>query len=106
MLSESLKGVISQKLITKKDKSGRVAAVEVLLGNLGVANTIRDGKTYKLESAMQTGKNQGMKMLDQSILELYQSGLISIEEAILNARNPAPFQQMAKAPAGAPPPQI
>jgi twitching motility protein PilT len=99
MLSESLKGVISQKLIPKKDGTGRVAAVEILIGNLSVANTIREGKTYKLESVMQTGKNLGMIMLDASIKDLYEKGIISMEEALLNVRDSTTFKQNVAAKA-------
>ena len=96
MLSESLKGVIAQKLISRKDGKGQIAAVEVLIGNLGVANTIREGKTYKLESSMQTGKNQGMKMMDHSIRELLDKDLITLEEAKLNARTPELMKRTVK----------
>lgn len=96
MLSESLKGVIAQKLLIRKDGKGRVPAIEVLIGNLGVANTIREGKTYKLESAIQTGKNLGMRMLDQSIKELLEEGVITLEEAMNNARSPELLQKKAE----------
>ncbi len=96
MLSESLKGVIAQKLLPRKDGKGQIAAVEVLIGNLSVANVIREGKTYKLESAMQTGKNLGMIMMDQSIRDLLDKDLITLEEAKLNARTPELMKKTEK----------
>jgi twitching motility protein PilT len=93
MLSESLKGVITQKLLKKKDGSGRVPAVEVLIGTISVANIIRDGKTFQLPSIIQTGKKDGMMLMDNSIVDLFNRGLISAEEAIVNANDPAPFMR-------------
>lgn len=92
MLSESLKGVIAQKLLKRKDGQGRVPAVEVLIGTTSVANIIRDGKTFQLPSIIQTGKKDGMILMDNSILELYRKGLISAEEAALHASDPSIFK--------------
>src|SRR6185437_3204965 len=65
MLSESLKGVIAQTLC-KKIGGGRAAALEVLIATPGIANLIREGKTFQLPSLMQTGKNQGMVTLNDA----------------------------------------
>ncbi|MBI2251242.1 MAG: PilT/PilU family type 4a pilus ATPase [Armatimonadetes bacterium] len=81
MLSESLKGVVSQQLIPRADGNGRVAAAEILIGTLSVANMIREGKTFQLPSAIQIGKNEGMCLMDYSILDLYEKKLITKEEA-------------------------
>lgn len=93
MLSESLRGVISQQLIPRQDGLGRVPAVEVLVGNVGVANLIRDGKTYQIPMAMQTGRKDGMRIMDSAILDLFEKGIISKEEAMARSVNKAPYRQ-------------
>lgn len=80
MLSESLKGVISQTLCKKK-ASGRVAAWEVLLVTPAISNLIREGKTFQIPSIIQTGKKLGMAMLNDSLLELVDRNLITPKEA-------------------------
>ncbi len=92
MLSESLRGVIAQQLIPRKDGCGRVVAVELLVGNMGVANLIREGKTYQIPMAMQTGKKDGMRVMDATILDLYEKGLISREEAMARSVNKAAYR--------------
>ena len=69
MLSESLKGVISQNLL-KKIGGGRVAAMEVLIVTAAISNLIREGKTFQIPSLMQTGKKQGMILLNDALLGL------------------------------------
>jgi len=91
MLSESLRAVITQRLIPNKDGSGMVLALEILIGTLSMANMIRDSKTFQIPSLMQTGKGVGMKIMDESILELLKEGKISPEEAIKNANDPKLF---------------
>lgn len=93
MLSESLKGVIAQKLIKRTDGKGRIAAVEVLIGTLSVGNIIREGKTFQLQSTIQTGRKDGMKLMDSSIAELLQRRLISFDDAVGNAIDPASFRK-------------
>jgi twitching motility protein PilT len=90
MLAESLRGVVAQTLFTRADKPGRVAAFEVLINTFAVANLIREGKTFQIPSAMQTGISDGMITFDKSISELLQRGLISREEA-------APFMSKGRA---------
>jgi twitching motility protein PilT len=81
MVSESLRGVISQQLIPKIDNSGRVLALETLTNTPAVANVIRESKTYMLPGIIQTGKKQGMQLMDDALMELYQAGYINAEEA-------------------------
>jgi len=81
MLSESLKGVVAQTLC-KKIGGGRVAAQEVMICNGGVANLIREGKTFQLPSIMQTGKAHGMVTLNDALLDLVKRNLITPEEGI------------------------
>jgi twitching motility protein PilT len=82
MLSVSLKGVICQTLLRKKDGKGRVAALEILLITAGAANNIRDGKTYQLPSVIQTGGKFGMQMLNAHMVQLVRAGIIEPEEAM------------------------
>ena len=84
MLSESLKMVLTQRLIAGKDRKQMVLAVEILVGNLSVANQIRDNKTYQIPSTMQMGKKQGMQLMDDSVFTLYEAGRISPEAAVIN----------------------
>jgi twitching motility protein PilT len=80
-LSESLSGVIAQQLLKRKDGTGRVAAVEILIGAPALANLIREGKTYQIPSIIQTGRREGMQTMDQAIVDLLKQGIISPEEA-------------------------
>lgn len=84
MLSESLKGVIAQVLCKKKG-GGRVAAMEILLGNNAVASLIREGKTFQIPSIMQTSKGAGMITMNDSLLMLVQKGLVEPKEAWMKA---------------------
>jgi twitching motility protein PilT len=84
MLSESLKGVIAQTLC-KKIGGGRVAAHEILLCTSGVANLIREGKTFQIPSVMQTGRGAGMTTLNDSLLELVKKKVVEPKEAYLKA---------------------
>ncbi len=87
MLSESLKAVITQRLVVKQDGKGRVLALEILLGSLSVANLIRDNKVYQIPSLMQMGKAGGMEIMDESLVELFKQGTISAGEALANAND-------------------
>ena len=85
MVSESLRGVISHQLIPRKDGTGRVLALETLTNTPAVANVIREAKTYMLPGIIQTGKKQGMQLMDDTLVDLYDRGLISAEEAYARA---------------------
>ena len=81
MVAESLRGVLSHQLIPRKDGTGRVLALEILTNTPAVANVIREAKTYMLPGIIQTGKKQGMRLMDDTLIDLYERGLISAEEA-------------------------
>jgi twitching motility protein PilT len=81
MVSESIIGVITQKLLKRKT-GGRVAAFEILIGIPAVANLIREGKTFQLPSVIQTHSKIGMIGLEQSIKNLYDQGVITKEEML------------------------
>ena len=83
-LSTTLRGIISQQLLPRKD-GGRVAAREVLLVTPAIANLIREGKTYNIPNAIQTGQKLGMITMDQHLSELYDKGIVSYEDAVSKA---------------------
>lgn len=85
MVSESLRGVISQQLVPRMDGKGRVLAIEVLMNTPAVAHTIREANTFMLPGIIQTGKKLGMKLMDDSLMELYDQQIISREEAYARA---------------------
>ena len=85
MVSESLRGVISQQLVPRADGNGRVLALELLVNTAAVAACIRDGKTFMLPGIMQTGKNVGMVTMDESLRRLCSQGIISREDALYRA---------------------
>ncbi|MHB8420164.1 MAG: type IV pilus twitching motility protein PilT [Myxococcales bacterium] len=97
MVGESLKAVFSQKLLPRADGNGVVLAYELLLGSLQLAAMIRDGKTFQIPNLMQTGKSRGMRLLDESLQELLQKGLITGETAYRAASNQAAFAKFAPA---------
>jgi len=88
MLSESLRAVISQRLIPTPDGSRRVPALETLVVTKAVGNLIRENKTFQIQSILQTGAAQGMAQLDQSICNLVKTGEISREEALKHVEDP------------------
>jgi twitching motility protein PilT len=89
MLSESLIAVISQVLLKKASGRGRVAAYEIMIVNHAISNLIREGKTFQITSALQTGKKEGMILMDQHIRDLVSSGQVTVEEAEAYVENPA-----------------
>lgn len=89
MVSESLRGIISQQLVPHADGSGRSLALELLVNTAAVANCIREGKTFMLPGIMQTGKNVGMITMDESLRNLYTQGVITPEEALFRCEDKA-----------------
>jgi twitching motility protein PilT len=81
MVSESLRGIVSQQLIPRLDGGGRVIALEIMVNTPAVANLIRESKTFMLPGIIQTGKKLGMKLMDDSLIDLVEAGLISPHEA-------------------------
>src|SRR5580700_10559913 len=97
MLSTSLRGVVSQQLIPKIDKQGRVAALEILINTPAVANLIRQGKMDQLENAMQSGSAVGMRLMDTAIQALMDQRQITGKEAFKKAINKSRFEQFREA---------
>jgi len=91
-LSTVLQAVISQLLIPRVDKPGRVAIFEIMINTPSVAALIRDNKTFRINSDIQTGAKYGMVTLDSFLMDKYQSGMISKEEVITKAQDPVTIQ--------------
>lgn len=87
-LSMSLVAVISQILLPRIDKHGRVAAFEIMISTPSIRSRIRDNKTFQIKSDIQTGAKFGMVSLDMNLLELYTAGKISYEELVTKAQDP------------------
>lgn len=91
MISESLRAIVSQKLVPTVDGSRRVPALEILLVNIAVSNLIREERVFQLRSVMQTGRNAGMCMFDDSLLDMVRAGTISKETARKYCEDPKLF---------------
>jgi twitching motility protein PilT len=87
-LSTSLICVLSQQLLARADRPGRVAAYEFLVVTPAIANLIRENKTFRIDSAIQTGRKFGMQLLDDHLWSLYSDGVISAEEMIDKGKDP------------------
>jgi twitching motility protein PilT len=88
MLSESLRAVISQRLLPRADARGMVPAVEILVVNRPVGNMIREEKTVQIRSTMQTSASLGMCLLDGSLAQLVKSGVVKRDDALVHAEDP------------------
>ena len=97
MLSTSLRGVVSQQLAKKKDGSGRIAVLEILVNNSAVANLIRQGKLEQLGNVMQSGGAAGMRTMDGALQTLYDQKFISGEEAYFQAFDKSKFEKFKAA---------
>ncbi len=95
MLSESLRGVISQTLC-RKTGGGRLAALEVLIVTSAVSNLIREGKTFQIPSIMQVGKALGMVSLNDALMELVTKKLVTAEEAYVKSVDKTSFEGLLK----------
>ncbi len=94
MLSTSLRGVVSQQLLKRRDGKGRVVALEILINTSAAANLIRQGKLEQLENVMQSSASAGMCTMDSSLKKLLDAGLISGQEAYLQAFDKGKFEQV------------
>ncbi|HEY3997679.1 MAG TPA: PilT/PilU family type 4a pilus ATPase [Candidatus Xenobia bacterium] len=92
-LSEALKGVVAQQLLKKADGKGRVAVHEILIGTPALSNLIRDAKTHQIPGVIQTGRDVGMQLMDQGLIDLIQKGLITPEIAREKATDYRNFQR-------------
>ncbi|HEY5233297.1 MAG TPA: type IV pilus twitching motility protein PilT [Verrucomicrobiae bacterium] len=91
-LSTVMQAVISQLLIPRVDKPGRVAVFEIMVNTPSIAALIRDNKTFRIQSDIQTGSKWGMVTLDSFLMDKYQQGLIAREEVITKSQDPTTIQ--------------
>jgi twitching motility protein PilT len=87
MLAESLKGVVAQVLLKRKGGKGRIAAQEIMVGTSALSNLIRENKIHQIPSIIQTGRKDGMQLLDQHIMDHLMAGTIDAREAYARAHN-------------------
>ncbi|RDY23601.1 type IV pilus twitching motility protein PilT [Romboutsia maritimum] len=87
-LSTVCEGVISQQLIPSIDEESRVVALEIMMANPAIKNLIREGKTYQIPNVIQTSTKQGMKTMDQDLIELSKSSKISRNMALSRSTDP------------------
>lgn len=95
-LASTLRAVIAQKLLRKKDGSGRIAAFEIMVANSAIKHLIKEGHTNQIYTAIQTGRQEGMQAMEQSLKSFCQSGVISVEEATRQANDPKAFELALK----------
>jgi Type II/IV secretion system protein. len=94
-LSNVLEGIISQQLLPKLDNSGRVVAVEVMIATPAIRNLIREGKSFQIQSMVQTGSKFGMMTMDMSISQLLKKNLISMDDALTYCVDRENFSKLA-----------
>jgi len=108
-LASLIVGVLCQALVPRADGSGRIAAVEVMMGTAAISNLIREGKIFQLPNVIRTSAQDGMESLDQSLVNLYLKGMISGEvltrycqdrEEVEKLIGRVPRVLMSSAPAG------
>ncbi|MFH1847404.1 MAG: type IV pilus twitching motility protein PilT [Candidatus Omnitrophota bacterium] len=87
-LSFVLTGILAQQLIPRKNDKGRVLASEILIANSAIRSMIRDAKEPQIYSTIQTSQKIGMKTMNQALVELYSSGVITYEDAVFRSSNP------------------
>src|ERR1700752_253646 len=97
MLSTSLRGVVSQQLLQRADKQGRVAALEILGNTPACSNLIRQGKLDQLENVTQSGAQLGMRTMDSAIQQLLDRRQITGREAYKKAINKLKFEELKEA---------
>ena len=97
-LSDGLRAIVAQTLFKRIDIKGRCAAMEILIATPAVRNLIREAKTHQVPSMIQTGKQYGMQLLDDAIMQLYQKHWISADDAYGKANNKALFRPFLKNP--------
>ena len=96
-LAGNLKAVISQALIPRKSGFGRVAAFEIMITTPAIQNLIRENKSYRITSSIQTGHKYGMNLLDEHLLALYRKGICKYEDVAAKAQMPEEFETNARA---------
>lgn len=94
MVSESMRGVVSQQLVARADGKGRTAGLEIMVCTPAIANMIRENRTFQIPSMMQIGVKLGMRLMEQSLFELVEQGVVKPQDALDRVENPAAFAEM------------
>ncbi len=97
-LADGIRAIISQTLFKRIDRRGRIPALEILIATPAVRNLVRESKSHQIPSMIQTGKKYGMQLLDDAIMELYNKGKISADDAYTKANDKARFRPLLKSP--------
>jgi twitching motility protein PilT len=97
-LADGIRAVISQTLFKRIDVKKRIPALEIMIATPAIRNLIRESKTHQIASMIQTGRKYGMQLLDDSIMDLYNRGWISAEDAYTRSNEKARFRPLLKAP--------
>ncbi len=95
-LSNNLQAILCQQLIPRANQPGRTCALEIMRASPAIRNLIREAKAHQITSMIQTSGNMGMQTMDQCLRDLYVRGVISLDEAITRAMNPAELEKMIK----------
>jgi twitching motility protein PilT len=98
MLADSLRGVVAQRLLRRTDDKGRIAAIEILVSTPAVSSLIRERKTFQIPSLMQTGRRDGMQLMDSHLLQLVKEGKVRPDDAWVNAQVKEPFTALLDKP--------
>lgn len=97
-LADGIRAVITQTLLKRIDRKGRCVALEIMIATPAVRNLVREAKTYQIPSSVQTGKKYGMQLLDDALMDLYNKGWISPDEAYQKANEKARFRPLLRTP--------
>jgi len=92
-LSNALQGIIAQELLPAADRTRRVMAYELIVANGAVRNIIRENSLHQLENTIQTGRKDGMTLMDNCLYDLYCRCLITYDTAVSRARHPDRFSK-------------
>jgi twitching motility protein PilT len=98
LLADTLRAVMCQYLLKRKDEKGRILAVEVMTNNEAVANLIRKGKTFQIPSVIATQREAGMQSMDSDLERLYKAGLVTAEDAYMKSSNKKNFELVISGP--------
>ena len=96
MVADSLRGIISQQLVPLANGQGRIVCTEVLVVTPAISHLIKEDKTFRIPSHMQTGVKLGMRLMDDSLYKLLQQGLITPETALARAYDQSKFRDLSK----------
>lgn len=97
-MADGLRAIIAQVLFKRVDKKARCVALEILIANPAVRNLVREAKTHQIPSMIQTGRKYGMQLMDDAIMDLYNKGWISADEAYMKSNEKAKFRPLLTAP--------